>query len=1080
MKINQDTLKTIEKLLHSERHIEVINKYSAIDFESKGINANISSLFHKLIAASFNATGQKKEALKRYLLAESLNQQDSEIKSNIAGIYFDIDEYLQAEEYYEKALNIHPKNANILLNKGVLLQHLKRFQEALNLYDKAIENSPRFVRAINNKAAILDHIGQYELAEATYKKALLIESKNIEVLNNLGSINRKRNPVEALNYYEKVLKIDAKNIIVNFNKANVLQDMGDYDEAVKFYEKCKNDGLDVSGLYVGLATTYQHKGQHDLAFENYKKALAKEPENLKILSGLIFGINHNDNIHPNILKQYYKRYDELLKIKFSHEIHRHNRTNGVKHKLKIGFVSADFWNHAIMFFIRGIIEALSNYDDLELYGYYNNSINDFATMRLMSYFKAWREIETLDDVSVKHLIVKDEIDILIDLSGHTSGERLAVFAMKAAPIQMSWAGFPGSTGLSSIDYYIADENFFPNSSCADQFTEAIVKIPYVNFEPPANLPIIKKLPALEKGYVTFGSFNRTNKISRDCVNLWAKILKNSKSRFVIGGLPPKLKINQIKQWFEEEGVDNALIDYHSVMPLRELMELINNEVDICLDSFPYGGGTTSWLMLTAGVPTITLQGKLPVSRQGASILKWLNLEEYIALSEDEYYLIATAIEKDLEKLNHIRLNLRSNFNSSNVSKPKLAAASLVSLFRKASTEFHSNNEKELVVDVAEAKSIYKVNNLKRLMFAQYRSGNLNACIRTADKILEYESHNLTALKLKGSIALYHGDYEKGTSILSASIDFLDEEAINNLIVGFQKMGLNDVAKKLLRKTISQNVDFSNLKMTYLGLVDLEEMDFYPLSETLNLIKNLDQFRILYERLYQYDSFRSDLYANALFKKAEDFQLFVDFDYYRHTILLFRIAKYDEALEAINKIHEESIYKNIALLLYKIKTHDEDGMNDLFSNLSSLNYLHPHLGKALIEYCIYKNDLNSAKEFTDIYSNNIDNNFEFKLLRVDIYLLLRKFNDALKELLELINENKHANVYEKLGLIFNLMRMNDKAIAYLDSSLKLNPYKLSTWQLKLNVARSINDPRMIEEFFEKISYLSMDPVDLTRI
>ena len=202
----------------------------------------------------------------------------------------------------------------------------------------------------------------------------------------MGSINRKRNPVEALNYYEKALKIDAKNIIVNFNKANVLQDMGDYDEAVKCYEKCKNDGLDVSGLYVGLATTYQHKGQHDLAFENYKRALEKEPSNAQILSGLIFGISHNDKIEPTVVKYYLNLYDELLRSKYNYEINENTKKPKFKNKIRIGFVSADFWNHAIMFFIRGIIQELSNYEEIELYGYYNNSINDFTTMKLMSYF----------------------------------------------------------------------------------------------------------------------------------------------------------------------------------------------------------------------------------------------------------------------------------------------------------------------------------------------------------------------------------------------------------------------------------------------------------------------------------------------------------------------------------------------------------------------------------------------------------------------------------------------------------------------------------------------------------------------
>jgi predicted O-linked N-acetylglucosamine transferase (SPINDLY family) len=1074
MKINQDTLKTIEKLLHSERHIEVINKYSAIDFESKGINANTTSMFHKLIAASFNATGQKEEALKRYLLAESLNQQDSEIKSNIAGIYFDRDEYLQAEEYYEKALNIHPKNANILLNKGVLLQHLKRFQEALTLYDKALENAPRFVRAINNKAAILDHLGQYELAEATYKKALLIEPKNIEVLNNLGSINRKRNPVEALNYYEKALKIDVKNIIVNFNKANVLQDMGDYDEAVKCYEKCKNDGLDVSGLYVGLATTYQHKGQHDLAFENYKKAFDKEPENLQILSGLIFGISHNDRIEPGLVRYYLDLFNKLLRIKYQDKINKNIKdTSRVKRKLKIGFVSADFWNHAIMFFIRGIIEELSKYDDIELYGYYNNSINDSATMRLMSYFNAWRTIDTMDDVAVRNIIIKDEIDVLVDLSGHTSGERLAVFAMRAAPVQMSWLGFPGSTGLTEMDYYIADDNFLPSNHYNSQFVETIVKLPYFNFEPIANLPKIKKSPALENGYITFASFNRTNKITRECVSLWAKILKSTNSRMIVGGISPKLKFNHLKQWFSEEGVENSVVDYQSIIPLSELMDLINNRVDICLDSFPYGGGTTSFLTQSMGVPTITLPGKLPVSRQGASILKWLDLEEYIAIDEEDYYKKALHIIDEVEKLNHIRLTMRSRFHSSNISKPKLVAASLVCLFRKTLAISDNSRKEPLLIDSTEAKNLYKVNNYKRLMMTQYFSGNMELCTVIADKILKIDKYNIDAIKMKGSIAIYLEDYEKGVSILNSSLELLDQEGIKNLIFGYNQLGKIDEAKRILADIINRKdyAEFDQLIKMYCSLINVKDLDVLNLKCLPPSINTMENLKIIYNRLYEFESNRSDSYANIIFNNLEMFKNCNESDYYRHFLLLMRSSKIKEGLQLIEKLPGDSLYENLATINLKINSIKEEVDGDSICNylLSKLN--EDGAAKVLINYFKSKNEFYSALEISKICENNGMEDFDLKLLKIETLVKLKLNNEALRSLMDLMVNNKSAIIYEKLADIFYDMNLYDRALAYIDSSIKINEFSLNSWKIKQKISVALSSAEMVNESLLKINYLN---------
>lgn len=1073
MKINKDTLKTIEKLLHSERHIEVINKYSAIDFESKGINANTTSLFHKLIAASFNATGQKEEALKRYLLAESLNQQDSEIKSNIAGIYFDRDEYLLAEEYYEKALNIYPRNANILLNKGVLLQHLKRFQEALTLYDKALENSPRFVRAINNKAAILDHLGQYELAEATYKKALLIEPKNIEVLNNLGSINRKRNPVEALNYYEKALKIDAKNIIVNFNKANVLQDMGDYDEAVKCYEKCKNDGLDVSGLYVGLATTYQHKGQHDLAFENYKRALEKEPSNAQILSGLIFGISHNDKIEPTVVKYYLNLYDELLRSKYNYEINENTKKPKFKNKIRIGFVSADFWNHAIMFFIRGIIQELSNYEEIELYGYYNNSINDFTTMKLMSYFNAWRTIEALDNIAVKNLVVNDQIDILIDLSGHTSGERLAVFAMRAAAVQMSWLGFPGSTGLSKMDYYIADDNFLPSNFYANQFTETIVKLPYFNFEPLKNLPLIKKSPALENGVLTFASFNRTNKITRECVVLWAKILKKTKAKMIIGGVSPKWKFNHIEKWFYEEGIQDGVIEYQAIMPLSNLMEFINNKVDVCLDSFPYGGGTTSFLTQSMGVPTITLPGKLPVSRQGASILKWLDLEEYIAADEEDYCEKAVKIVDELDKLNNIRLTMRSRFNSSKISKPKLAAASLVSLFRKTLAVNAINKENPLLIEPNEAKIIYKINNYKRLMSAQYRAGDLKKCVITANKILEIDECNVDAIKLKGSISIYLQAYNEGISILESAVSDLDEEGIKNLIFGYQKLGKIDNIKNILTGIVNNDYyeKFDELIKMYCSIINVHDLDFLNFKKLPININSPEKLRIIYDRLYDFDSLRSDSYANIIFNDMKSLGVWSDYDYYQHFLLLLRCSKIKEASTLIQDMTDGSFYKKLAMTNLEINFDQKNTNDDIISDFLISHCTETEVAKVLINYFIFKNKYNLALEIIEIHEASGVEDLEIKLLKIEILIKLKSNNDALKLLMSLISTNRSAPAYEKLACLFYEMNFYDKAIFYIDSSLKINQYKISSWKLKYKISVKLCSEEIINESISNINYLN---------
>jgi tetratricopeptide (TPR) repeat protein len=351
-----------------------------------------------------------------------------------------------------------------------------------------------------------------------------------------------------------------------------------------------------------------------------------------------------------------------------------------------------------------------------------------------------------------------------------------------------------------MDYFLITEAFFPEQSCVELFTETIVKLPYQHFEPLASLPKIKELPALNNGFTTFASFNRANKISRECVNLWARILKNSNSKMIVGGLMQNSKDNNnIKKWFAEEGIKEDVVEYYSIMPLNELMILLNNKVDICLDSFPYGGGTTSWLAISMGVPTISLEGESPASKVGASILRSMGLKNYIANDQAEYYLIATTVINEIKKLNEIRLKMRSRFYKSNSSKPKLSAASLIYLFKKTWEIYNTKSSKIFVIDTQSVKNIYKINNYKRLMYLQYKNGNFEECLKTADKIIKLDKNNLAAIKLKGTLCLHKGEIERGIILFESISDELDEEAVNNLAVGYQKVGSSEKAKELLKK-----------------------------------------------------------------------------------------------------------------------------------------------------------------------------------------------------------------------------------------------------------------------------------------
>ena len=331
-------------------------------------------------------------------------------------------------------------------------------------------------------------------------------------------------------------------------------------------------------------------------------------------------------------------------------------------RLKIGYLSPDFCHHSVAFFIEPVL-AHHDRSQFEIVCYYNHTYHDAVTRRIMDsvdHFLPCREM--LDD-QLAARIRADGIDILVDLAGHTSDNRLPMLARKPAPVQVTWIGYPNTTGLTAVDYRLTDAHADPEGKTEQWHSETLVRLPgcFLCYAPPVNCPEITALPVREAGRITFASFNNLSKINEQVVLVWAEILRRlPTARMLIkGSLANDQSLHErILQMFSGRGIARERI----VMAQRKGVFFdhmaLYGEVDIALDTFPYNGTTTTCEALWMGVPVVGLAGEMHSGRVGASLLSAVRLGELIAPNEEDYVRIAVELATDHARLEALRGNMR--------------------------------------------------------------------------------------------------------------------------------------------------------------------------------------------------------------------------------------------------------------------------------------------------------------------------------------------------------------------------------------------------------------------------------------
>jgi predicted O-linked N-acetylglucosamine transferase (SPINDLY family) len=350
--------------------------------------------------------------------------------------------------------------------------------------------------------------------------------------------------------------------------------------------------------------------------------------------------------------------------------------------LRIGYVSPDFRDHADSFFT---VPLLSNHDHgrFEIFCYSQVAHPDALTERQRGYADIWRDIAGLSDQQVADLVRGDRIDVLVDLKVHTADNRLLVFARKPAPVQVTWLGYPGTTGLSAMDYRLTDPYLDPPGLFDACYAEESLRLPdtFWCYNPLSDRPPASALPALESGAITFGCLNAFSKINDGCLALWAQALQAVPGSRLLLQAPRGPARDKVLTALQRGGIAAARVQFADRRSRQEYLELYH-QIDLCLDPLPYNGHTTSLDAFWMGVPTLTLLGRTVVGRAGWSQLCNLDLKELAAETPEQFVALAAELAGDLPRLQELRGSLRQRMERSPLMDAKRFARNVESAYRE--------------------------------------------------------------------------------------------------------------------------------------------------------------------------------------------------------------------------------------------------------------------------------------------------------------------------------------------------------------------------------------------------------------
>jgi protein O-GlcNAc transferase len=661
------------------------------------------------------------EAMQAYRKALSL-------KENLPQAWFNMAISLHAKKKFDdtvaaymKALELSPNYAEASLNLGSVFLEMGELDQAEAAFRHSIASKADFPVGYYNLGRALVRLGNLDEAISSFRRALAQRPDYKEACAELGNALHKRgNWQEAIAAYRRVLAIDPRNVEMHLQLAHTLRSRGELEDALETYRKAQVISPGMPEIYHHIGMALEAMDKMDEAAAAYEQAIELRPEYVESLNNLggimkdtarahdalaYYGkamqlrpgeaITHSNRLYTlHLLPEFdagaifheHVMWNDLHAKPLGLEIEPHDNDRSPGRRLKVGYVSTDFRQHSVAYFLENLL-GHHNRNLIESICYSDVAREDAVTQRLKSVADQWKNIVGLSDAKVAEMVRKDKIDILVDLGGHMGGNRLLAFARKPAPVQVTYLGYPDTTGLSVMDYRLTDMYADPQGQTEAFHSERLMRLPtgFLCYHPPTNAPEANELPALSSGKIVFGSFNNAAKISELTIEMWSNILKRlPTSRLILKsrGLSDASPTAYLLEKFSKRGISSDRLELrgHAAKLGSHLAQY--HEIDIALDTFPYHGTATTCEALWMGVPVITLAGKTHVQRVGVSLLNVMQLKDLIAINGEDYVNRAVDLAKDLDSLKEIRKELRGWMSSSDLTNGKVFANNMEHAYRK--------------------------------------------------------------------------------------------------------------------------------------------------------------------------------------------------------------------------------------------------------------------------------------------------------------------------------------------------------------------------------------------------------------
>jgi predicted O-linked N-acetylglucosamine transferase (SPINDLY family) len=653
---------TLSKAHRANEAIDLIQRATTID--------SMQAPYYFNLAMALLAAGRKTEAVSALANTLLLDPNADNARLQLGNALSDIGHFDQAEECFNYLLQRTPKVAGLHYNLGncyfrkgssfrpgddpsQIDQAARRqlLDKAVTCFEKTIALDPRFAPAQNNLAMALWITNRQEEAIAVWRRAA-------NEINDLPSW---------------------------YNLGRALCEKDQLDEAIDAMSRCLQMDPSQPDTHNNLGNAYRQRGQIEQAITQFEQTIAFQPQNKVAHSNRLYTLYYHPTASAQSILAAHKSWNENMARPLSAGIAQLTNDRDPARKLKIGYVSPNFWAHCQALFT---IPLLGNHDhqSFEIYCYSDTQNLDETTDKIRQFADVWRSLVGVTDDQAAELIRRDKIDILVDLTVHMAENRMLLFARKPAPIQITWLGYPGTTGLETIDYRFTDPYLDPPGEFDADYAEKSYRLPHTFWcldrdalQAP-DIPTPNALPAAQAGYITFGALNNFCKVNQSLLDLWKRVLDSvPTSRFLL--LAPT---GRSRDWVRRTLDDHKLGERVDFVPRSDRIGYLHyyHRIDIGLDTLPYNGHTTTLDSLWMGVPVVTLVGNTVVGRAGFSQLSNLDLLDLVATTPDEFVRIATELAGDLPRLKDLRLTLRDRMLSSSLLDGTVFARGVESAYRQ--------------------------------------------------------------------------------------------------------------------------------------------------------------------------------------------------------------------------------------------------------------------------------------------------------------------------------------------------------------------------------------------------------------